>query len=65
MCCKEMGSKVDCFAGFCQHCWVIMDVHTCTYCYPLFESGTKTGLWIIAICRKCVELLRKHKCDEI
>ena len=38
--------------------------HKCTYdvyYYPLFESGMKSGLWTIALCRKDLALLCKHK----
>ena len=41
---KEMGSKVGCFAGFYHHPVTTISVHTHAYCYPLFESGTKTDL---------------------
>ena len=49
---KETGPKVGCFALFCHYCLVTMSVHTHTYHYPLFESGMKTGLCVIALCRK-------------
>ena len=39
---KEMGSKVDCVACFCQHPVTTTSVHTHAYCYALFKSGTKT-----------------------
>ena len=54
----EMAPKVYCFAGFCHHCLVTTSVHMHVYRYPLFESGIKTGLRIIALCRK---MLREHK----
>ena len=38
---KETGSKVGCFAGFCQHRVMTMSAHTHVYRYPLFESGTE------------------------
>ena len=42
-----MGSKVgSCFAGFCHHPVTTMNVHTHAYRYPLFESGTKTDLFM-------------------
>ena len=31
------------------------------YRYPLFESGMKTGLLTIALCRKDTVLLHEHK----
>ena len=37
-----MAPKVHCFAGL--HVLVTMSVHKHAYCYPLFESGMKTGL---------------------
>ena len=40
---KEMGPKVGCFAGFCQHCLTTMSAHMHEYRYLLFESGAKTG----------------------
>ena len=51
---KEMGPKVGCFAGFCDHCLttICMIAHMHVYCYPLFESGTKTDLKIIILWRK-------------
>ena len=39
-----MGSKIGCFAGFCHDQLATMSVHTYVYCYPLFESGIKSGL---------------------
>ena len=56
-----MGSKVSCFAGFCHHRWTTMSAHMHAYRYPLVESGTKTGLSVIALCRKDSVLLSKHK----
>ena len=61
---KETGPKVDCFAGFCQHCLMTMSVQTHAYCYPLCESGTKTGLRTIALCRKDRVLFSKHKYQQ-
>ena len=49
---KETGTKVGCFAGFCHHRLMTMSAHMHAYHYPLFESGTKTGLRMIAFCRK-------------
>ena len=56
-----MGPKVGCFAGFCHHCLTAMSVHTHVYRYSLVESGTKTGLRVIALCRKNRVILSKHK----
>ena len=57
-----MGPKGGCFAGFCDHCCLMtMSAHTYVYCYPSFESGTKTHLRMIALCRKEGILLSKHK----
>ena len=39
---KEMGSKVDCFAGFYHHPVPTTNSHMHAYRYPLFKSGTKT-----------------------
>ena len=58
---KETGPKVGCFAGFCHHRLTAMSAHTHAYRYPLVESGTKTGLRAIALCRKDRVLLSKHK----
>ena len=56
-----MASKVGCFAGFCDHRLATMSVYAHVYCYPLFENGMKTGLRMIALCRKDRVLLSKHK----
>ena len=56
-----MGLKVGCFAGFCHHCLTTMSAHTYAYRYPLVESGMKTGLRVITLCRKDRVLLSKHK----
>ena len=56
-----MGPKVGCFAGFCHHRLMTMSAQTHAYHYPLFESGTKTGLRAIVLCRKDRVLLSKHK----
>ena len=56
-----MGPKAGCFAGFCHHYLTTMSAQTHAYCYPLFESGTKTGLRAIVLCRKDRVLLSKHK----
>ena len=58
---KDMGPKVGCFAGFCHHRLMTTGVHTHAYHYPLDESGMKTGLRVIALCRKDRVLLSKHK----
>ena len=58
---KETGPKVGCFADFCHHRLMTMSAHTHEYRYPLFESGTKTGLRVIVLCRKDRVLLSKHK----
>ena len=58
---KEMGPKVICFAGFCHHRLMTVNAHMHMYRYPLFESGMKTGLRTIALCRKDGVLLSKHK----
>ena len=55
-----MGPKVSCFSGFCHHSST-MSVHMHAYRYPLVESGMKTGLRAIALCRKDRVLLSKHK----
>ena len=49
---KETGPKVGCFSVFCDHRLMIMSDHTHVYRYPLFESGMKTGLKTITLCRK-------------
>ena len=44
--------------------WPSFDDHESTYaciCYPLFESGTETGLRTITLCRKDRGQLSKHK----
>ena len=41
---KEMGSKACCLAGFWHHRVTTMSARTHAYRYPLFESGSKTGL---------------------
>ena len=56
-----MGPKVGCFAGFFHHRLTTRSAHTHAYPYPLVESGTKTGLRLIALCRKGSVLLSKHK----
>ena len=56
-----MGPKVGCFAGFCHHHLTTMSAHTHVYRYPLVESGMKTGLRAITLCRKDRILLSKHK----
>ena len=56
-----MGPKVCCFAGFCHHRLTIMSAHTHAYRYPLVENGMKTGLRVIALCRKGGVLLSKYK----
>ena len=58
---KETGLKVSCFAGFCHHRLTTMSAHTHAYRYPLVESGMKTGLRAIALCRKDRVLLSKYK----
>ena len=58
---KEMGQKIGCFASFCHHPLTTMSAHMHAYHFPLFESGTKTGLRTIALCRKDRVLLSKHK----
>ena len=57
---KEMGPKVSCFVGFCDYCLMTMSEHTHAYRYPLFKSGMKTDLRMIAICRKDRVLLSEH-----
>ena len=56
-----MASTVGCFAGFCHHHLMTISVHMHAYCYPLFESGMKTGLWPTVLCRKDRALLCKQK----
>ena len=41
---EEMGSKDDYLAGFFHHPVPTTSALTHAYRYPLFESGTKTGL---------------------
>ena len=61
-CYKRNGpKKVGCFAGFCHHRLTAMSAHTHAYRYPMVESGTKTGLRSITLCRKDRALLSKHK----
>ena len=57
-CYKRNGLKSWFFAGFC-HRLTTMSVHE--YRYPLVESGAKTGLRAIALCRKDRVLLSKYK----
>ena len=59
-----MGPKVGCFAGFCHHHLMTMSMHMHAYCYLLFESGTKTGLRTITLCRKDRVRLSKHKLQQ-
>ena len=49
------------FAGFCHHHLMTMSAYAHAYHYTFFESGTKTGLRTIALCRKVRVLLSKHK----
>ena len=56
-----MAPKVNCFADFCRHRLVAKSAYTHTYRHPLFESGMKTGLQTITLCRKDVVLLHEHK----
>ena len=58
---KETGPKVSYFAGFWYHPLMTMSAQAHAYRYPLFESGMKTGLRVIAVCRKDRVLLSKHK----
>ena len=58
---KEMGSKVDCFAGFYHHCLATISMPTHVNFYCLFKSGIKTGLWTTPLCRKDTTLLPKYK----
>ena len=60
-CYKRNGRKVGCFAGFCHHRLTAMSAYMHAYRYPLVESGIKTGLRAIALCRKDRALLSKHK----
>ena len=62
MCYIETGLKVGCFAGFQSPSFGDLEcTHEYMYHYALFESGMKTGLWRIALCRKDIALLCKHK----
>ena len=58
---KEMGQKVSWFADFCQYDFMAMSAHTHAYWYPLLESGMKTGIRMITLCRKDRVLLSKQK----
>ena len=58
---KETVPKVGCFAGFYDHHLMNMSAHMHAYHYPLFETGTKTDLRMIDLCRKDRVLLSKHK----
>ena len=58
---KETGPKIGCFAGFCNHHLATTSMHINVYCYPLFKSGIKTGLWTITVCTKDIALLCKNK----
>jgi len=51
-----MGLTVGCLAGFYHHCVTTMSMHMHAYRYPLYESGTKAGLCMIALCRKDLEV---------
>ena len=53
---NETAPKVNCFAGFCHCRLVTMSAHTHAHCYSLSESGIKTGLWTITLCRKILVL---------
>ena len=53
---EETGLKVSRLAGFFLHHLMTMSVCMHLYRYPLFESGTKTGLWIIALLGKHLKL---------
>ena len=60
-CYRKTGPKVGCFADFCHHHLMTMSTHMYAYCYPLFESGMKIGLRMIALSRKDRGLLSKQK----
>ena len=64
-----MGSKISCLAGFWYHHVTIMGAHMHAFCYPLFESGTRTGLKTITLCRKdirsnCLNSITDSKSDR-
>ena len=61
---KETDPKVGCFAGFCDRNLTTISVYVHACRYPLLESGTKTGLKTIALCRKDRVLLSKHKWQQ-
>ena len=58
---KEIGLKVGCLVGFCHHRLTTMSAHTHAYRYTLVESGMKIGLRAIALRKKDIVLLSKHK----
>ena len=55
-----MASKVGCLVSFCHNCLSTTSVHMHAYCYPLIESGAKSGLRTIGLCRIDIVLLCKH-----
>ena len=57
----KTAPKVNYFCGFCNYRLVITSAHMHAYHYPLLESGMKTGLSTIALCRKDIVLLHEHK----
>jgi len=40
------------------------DDHEHAYCFPSYESGTKTGLCMITLCRKDLDLYFKLKYNK-
>ena len=63
-CYKRNRPKIGCFASFCHHCLIAMSAHIRSmhvYHHSLFESGMKTGLRMITLCKKDRVLLSKHK----
>ena len=47
-----MGTTVCYFTGFYYHLQSVTSPHRHEYQYSLFESGTKTCVWTIALYRK-------------
>ena len=59
-----MSLKVDCLAGLFHHHMMTTSMHTHAYCFPSYESGTKTGLCMITLCRKDLDLYFKLKYNK-
>ena len=58
---KETGTEVGDIAGFCYHHLATMSTHMHAYHCPLFDGRMKTGMQIVALCRKDRVLLSTYK----